>query len=62
MQNDPLSAYKRFYDFLRVTTDGRVYEGNWSNGQAHGKGREVNPDGTVRHDGEWHYDIPVRNR
>jgi hypothetical protein len=47
--------------FLRVTSDGRVYEGNWSNGQAHGKGREVNPDGTVRHDGEWQYDTPVRN-
>ena len=29
-------------------------------GQAHGQGKEVNPDGSVRHDGEWKYDVPVR--
>lgn len=32
----------------------------WAMGQAHGNGKEVNPDGTVRHDGEWQFDAPVR--
>ena len=39
--------------------DGRVYTGEWVGGQAHGKGIETNPDGTVRHDGNWQYDNPV---
>jgi hypothetical protein len=29
-------------------------------GQAHGNGKETNPDGSVRHDGHWSYDAPVR--
>jgi hypothetical protein len=29
-------------------------------GQAHGRGKETNPDGTIRHDGVWSYDTPVR--
>ena len=34
--------------------------GEWHMGQAHGRGRETNPDGTVRPDGQWSYDGPVR--
>jgi hypothetical protein len=40
--------------------DGRIYRGEWTEGQAHGQGRETNPDGTVRHDGLWEYDSPRR--
>ena len=29
-------------------------------GQAHGHGIETNPDGSIRHDGEWQYDTPIR--
>ena len=42
-------------------SDGRVYKGEWAMGQAHGQGKETNPDGTVRHDGLWQYDTPVRS-
>lgn len=31
----------------------------WLNGMAHGKGVETNPDGDVRHDGQWFEDEPV---
>jgi hypothetical protein len=41
-------------------SDGRVYSGMWSGGQAHGQGKETNPDGTIRHDGEWQHDSPLR--
>lgn len=51
------------YAYVSTCTwvDGRVYTGEWYQGQAHGRGREINPDGTVRHDGEWKYDQPVRD-
>jgi hypothetical protein len=42
--------------------DGRVYKGEWENGKAHGYGIEIRPDGTVRHDGEWSEDTPVRHK
>jgi hypothetical protein len=29
-------------------------------GQAHGYGKETNPNGSVRHDGQWNQDQPVR--
>ena len=29
-------------------------------GQAHGHGKETNPDGSTRHDGEWSFDTPLR--
>lgn len=41
--------------------DGRTYKGEWRAGMAHGKGVETNPDGSVRHDGQWVKDEPVRN-
>jgi hypothetical protein len=40
--------------------DGRCYRGEWRNGMAHGKGIETYADGTVRHDGQWEDDEPVR--
>jgi hypothetical protein len=40
--------------------DGRCYRGEWANGRAHGYGKETRPDGSVRHDGEWRNDRPVR--
>ena len=41
-------------------SDGRVYKGEWVNGQAHGKGKEIRPDGSIRHDGQWENDKPIR--
>lgn len=38
-----------------------AFSGQWKDGQAHGPGKEINPDGSVRHDGEWSYDRPVRD-
>jgi hypothetical protein len=40
--------------------DNRYYRGEWENGRAHGYGKETRPDGTIRHDGEWKNDRPVR--
>jgi hypothetical protein len=34
--------------------------GHWHMGKAHGKGKEVNPDGSIRHEGVWSYDKPIR--
>lgn len=28
---------------------------------AHGQGKEIRPDGTIRHDGAWREDRPIRN-
>lgn len=42
-------------------SDGRIYSGAWQSGQAHGFGKEVNPDGSIRHEGEWSFDRPVRS-
>jgi len=42
-------------------SDGRVYTGDWENGKAHGYGKEVRPDGSIRHDGKWEMDKPIRN-
>ena len=41
---------------------GRCYKGEWENGRAHGYGRETRPDNSVRHDGEWKNDRPVRKK
>lgn len=43
-----------------VWSDGRCYRGEWVEGRAHGYGVEVRADGSIRHDGEWRYDKPVR--
>ena len=32
------------------------------NGKAHGQGIEIRPDGSVRHDGQWENDKPIRHR
>ena len=45
-----------------VWADGRCYRGEWSRGHAHGYGIELRPDGSVRHDGEWKSDRPVKPR
>lgn len=37
----------------------RVYRGNFDNGQAHGQGVEILPDGTIRHDGMWKQGVPI---
>eukprot|EP00934_Nitzschia_sp_Nitz4_P006080 Nitzschia sp. Nitz4//scaffold64_size103689//87156//88160//NITZ4_004448-RA/size103689-processed-gene-0.90-mRNA-1//1//CDS//3329556166//6070//frame0 len=42
--------------------DGRVYKGQWHEGKAHGQGVEVRPDGSIRHEGEWEYDRPLRHQ
>jgi hypothetical protein len=44
-----------------VWADGRWYRGEWSLGHAEGYGVEMRPDGSIRHDGEWLQDKPVRN-
>lgn len=41
---------------------GRKYHGEWLAGQAQGFGVEFRPDGTIRHEGEWKKDRPVRRR
>ena len=40
--------------------DGRTYKGEWATGKAHGYGVEMRPDGSIRHDGEWQNDNPIR--
>ena len=44
-----------------IWKDGRTYKGEWAHGKANGYGREVRADGSVRHDGLWKNDVPVRN-
>jgi len=41
--------------------DQRIYTGEWKNGKAHGLGKETRPDGSVRHDGLWEADKPIRD-
>ncbi|GAX15450.1 hypothetical protein FisN_8Lh250 [Fistulifera solaris] len=43
-----------------IWADGRCYRGEWKDGWAHGYGVEMRADGTIRHDGEWKRDKPVR--
>lgn len=43
-----------------VWSDGRCYRGEWHEGRAHGFGIEMRPDGSIRHQGEWNQDRPVR--
>lgn len=40
--------------------DGRLYKGEWHAGKAHGFGIETRANGTVRHEGQWSNDNPVR--
>lgn len=42
-------------------SDRRVYTGEWKDGKAHGLGKETRPDGSVRHDGLWEEDRPIRD-
>jgi hypothetical protein len=50
-------------DFLMALSPlpSQLLSGEWKDGQAHGHGKETNPDGSIRHDGEWHFDRPVRD-
>ncbi|KAL7579944.1 hypothetical protein ACA910_004941 [Epithemia clementina (nom. ined.)] len=43
-----------------IWVDGRRYKGEWRNGQAQGYGVEHRPDGSIRHEGQWRNDRPVR--
>ena len=45
-----------------VWASGRKYHGEWRAGQAEGFGVEFRSDGTIRHEGEWKKDRPVRRR
>ena len=45
-----------------VWKDGRCYRGEWVDGQAHGYGIEVRADGTIRFDGTWKRDRPIRHK
>ena len=44
-----------------VWKDGRCYRGTWVKGRAHGYGIEVRADGSLRHEGQWKLDRPVRS-
>ena len=50
------------YDGFGTCTweDGRRYRGAWRNGMAHGHGAETYPNGSIRHEGQWIDDEPVR--
>uniref|UniRef100_A0A7S1D305 MORN repeat-containing protein 5 n=1 Tax=Cyclophora tenuis TaxID=216820 RepID=A0A7S1D305_CYCTE len=39
---------------------GRFYQGEFVENRSHGQGVEFNPDGTIRHEGEWRDNKPVR--
>lgn len=41
--------------------DQRIYIGEWKSGKAHGLGKETRPDRSVRHDGLWEEDKPIRD-
>eukprot|EP00977_Amphora_coffeiformis_P007916 scaffold1771_cov172-Amphora_coffeaeformis.AAC.9 len=45
-----------------VWASGRKYHGEWQAGQAQGFGVEFRSDGTIRHEGEWKKDRPVRRK
>jgi hypothetical protein len=47
---------------IAVLQDGRVYKGEWKEGKAHGYGVEKRSNGTIRHEGVWDKDNPVRKR
>ena len=40
---------------------GRKYHGEWKAGKAEGFGIEYRPDGSIRHEGMWKADRPLRN-
>ena len=42
--------------------DGFVYLGEWKNGKTHGHGIELRPDGTIRHEGLFVDNEPVRTK
>ena len=42
-------------------SDGRVYRGEWVEGRASGFGVEIRPDGSIRHEGQWENDRPIRD-
>jgi hypothetical protein len=52
------SPLHTFFEIPNI--DGRRYRGEWRNGMAHGHGTETYPNGSIRHEGEWMDDEPVR--
>jgi hypothetical protein len=40
--------------------DGGYYEGEWSQGEIDGYGKEIRPNGSIRHEGLWRNGFPVR--
>merc|ERR1712048_1477644 len=45
-----------------VWSDGRTYHGDWKQGKADGYGIEKRSDGSIRHEGMWKQDIPIREQ
>mmetsp|Transcript_40079 Transcript_40079/g.45609 ORF Transcript_40079/g.45609 Transcript_40079/m.45609 type:complete len:895 (+) Transcript_40079:32-2716(+) len=42
-----------------IHKDGRVYLGDFGNGERNGYGKELYPDGSLRYEGEWLSDAPM---
>jgi MORN repeat len=53
-------AKRTYHCLLFVLSAGRTYRGEWQDGKAHGYGVEHRPDGSIRHEGEWKKDRPIR--
>jgi len=45
-----------------VWGDGRTYQGDWKQGKADGYGIEKRNDGSIRHEGMWKQDVPLREQ
>jgi len=45
-----------------VWNDGRTYKGEWKEGKADGYGVEKRCDGSIRHEGMWNQDVPIREQ
>lgn len=42
--------------------DGHLYKGEWKEGKTHGKGVEYRADGSIRHEGMFRDDEPVKRK
>jgi hypothetical protein len=42
-------------------SDGGCYLGEWKNGEIDGVGMEVQPNGSLQHDGIWRQGVPIRS-
>jgi len=54
-------VYHGYGDYQWVDNAGHThaYRGNFLGGKPHGHGIQVNPDGSVKHEGEWRFGKPV---